>query len=215
MKINAIASIKNLWVLPERKVLFFSTLVLVMGASTALGIATIHNEPTLASEQTSNSLVLSRLNEFQSQLKTLSENTNKPLPEVNLKAITQQIAQLSSRLEQLRESDSKQLTETITHTQNELGQELHSLKEVVTHLDDKKSSVKYLPIKSLPFAIVSIDSIQQVPVASVTYDYKTIPLEKGDALAGWKVVSVDYSKQRLELENAQSERVLVTHEHVG
>ena len=70
-------------------------------------------------------------------------------------------------------------------------------------------------MKSLPFAIVSIDSIQQVPVASVTYDYKTIPLEKGDALAGWKVVSVDYSKQRLELENAQSERVLVTHEHVG
>jgi hypothetical protein len=215
MNNTIIKQLKNLWALPTRKGVFFAVLLLAMGTSTLLCLATTHNEQSLTQEPATDTLVVSRLNELQSQLKTLGETVNKPLPEVNLNAITQQIALLSKRLEQLRENDSKQLTETLTQSQNTLGQELHSIKEVVTHLDDKKSSVKYLPLKSLPFSIVSIDSIQQVPVASVSYDYKTIPLEKGDALAGWKVVSVDYSKQRLELENAQSERVLVTHEHVG
>lgn len=215
MNNNAIKQLKNLLILPTRKGVFFGGLVLAIGTSTLLGLATIRNEPSSTQDAATDTLVVSRLNELQSQLKTLGETVNKPLPEVNFDAITQQIAQLSSRLDQLREADSKQLTETLNHTQNTLGQELHSIKEVVTHLDDKKSPVKYVPIKSLPFSVVSIDSIQQVPVASVAYDYKTIPLEKGDALAGWKVVSVDYGKQRLELENARAERVLITHEHIG
>ena len=215
MNNNAIKQLKNLWALPTSKKGFFAVLLLAIGASTLLGLVTTPHEQALTKEPVTNTLVVSRLNEMQSQLKTLGDALNKPLPEVNLNAVTQQIAELSTRLEQLRENDSKQLTETLAHTQKTLGQELHSIKEVVTHLDDKKSSVTYLPLKSLPFAIVSIDSIQQVSVASVAYDYKTIPLEKGDALAGWKVVSVDYGKQRIELENARAERVLVTHEQIG
>lgn len=215
MNNNAIKQLKNLLILPTRKGVFFGGLVLAVSTSSLLGLATTRNEPSLTQDAVTDTLVVSRLNELQSQLKSLGETVNKPLPEVNFDAITQQIAQLSSRLDKLREADSKQLTETLSYTQNTLGQELHSIKEVVTHLDDKKSPVKYVPIKSLPFSVVSIDSIQQVPVASIAYDYKTIPLEKGDALAGWKVVSVDYGKQRLELENARAERVLITHEHIG
>lgn len=207
--------LKNLLTLPARKGVFFGFLLVAMGTSTLLGVVSTRDTPSLTQNLSTDALVVSRLNELQHQLKTLSETVNKPLPEVNLDSITQQIAQLSSRLDALRAADSKQWTETLSLTQNTLGQELHSIKEAVTHLDDKKSQVLYLPAKSLPFSVVSIDSIQQVPVTSVAYDYKTIPLEKGDALAGWKVVSIDYGKQRLELENARAERVLITHEHIG
>ena len=215
MKIKAMEHVKQLLVVPERKGVFFLVLLVVMGASALLAVAVSPADAQKEQEQTTGTLVVSRLNEFQTQLKTLEETAHKPVPEVNLNGITQQIAELSNRLEQLREADSKKLHDTLTDTQNALGQELHSIKEVVTHLDDKKSPLKYVPLKSLPFSVVSIDSIQQVPVASVLYDYKTIPLEKGDALAGWKVVSVDYGKQRIELENAKAQRVLVTHEQIG
>jgi hypothetical protein len=215
MNINALYRLKNIATFPQSISGFITALLCVVSAAALLALATTHHKSIDTRDDATDKLVVSGLNELHTQLKTLEETVNKPLPEVNLNAITQQIAALSTQMNQLREADSKRFTDTLTHTQNALGQELHSIKEVVTHLDDKKSPVKYLPIKSLPFTVVSIDSIQQVPVVSVAYDYKTVPLEQGDALAGWKVVRVDYGKQRLELENAQLQRVLVTHEHIG
>ena len=217
MKLNSNDLIKSLGRHSKQKRVFVPLLVLAMGISTALAFATGNENKTkpIEQEQPSDKLVLSRFDEIQVQLKKLADKVNKPLPEINLKAVTGIIEKLSNHLVELREADNKRLADTINDTQKALGQELHSIKEVVTHLDSQKSPIKYLPVKILPFSIVSIDSIQQTPVASVAYDYKTIPLEKGDALAGWKVVAVDYSKQRLELENSKAERVLVTHEHVG
>lgn len=219
MKTLTFDTIKRGFALPSmQKGVFASILIVTATVSALFALVTNHQtsqpiEPLQV--KASDALVVERLNALQNQLKKLEEAVNKPLPEVNLNGISAQIADFSARLEQLREADSKSLTKAIVNTGATLGEELHSIKAVVTHLDDKKSPVKYLPIKRLPFAVVSIDSIQQVAVASVTYDYKTIPLEKGDALAGWKVVSVDYSKQRIELENAAAERILVTHEHLG
>ena len=74
---------------------------------------------------------------------------------------------------------------------------------------------KYLSPKQLPFQVLSLDSIQSIPVATIAYDFKTLSLEKGDALGGWRVVVIDYGKQRIKFENTQKERVLITHQHMG
>lgn len=210
---------KNLfsWPMP-RKGIFLATLAIAMTASTILALVTRNNNPVPAMQQqnqVTESLVAERLDAFHRQLESIEETARKPLPEINLSGITEQIASLSKSINELREADKQHLTQTLSQTEAALGQELHSIKEVVNHLDAKKSPVKYLSPRELPFAIVSIDSIQQVPVASVAYDYKTIPMEKGDSLAGWKIVSVDYSRQRIELENAKSERIVVTQDHIG
>ena len=187
-----------------------------MTVSALLGLGSTLNKPVVATPtEPSEATVASHFNEVQKELISLKETVSKPAPTVNVKKITKQLATLSNSVAELREETRKQLAETLTQTQDTLGKELHSIKEVVTHMGDKKPSVTYLPLANLPFSIVSIDSIQQVPVASVVYDLKTVPLEKGDSIAGWKVVRVDYSKQRLELENRRHERVLVTQEHIG
>ena len=36
-----------------------------------------------------------------------------------------------------------------------------------------------------------------------------MPLEKSDSLAGWTVLSVDFGTQKIELENANKEHVIV------
>lgn len=209
---------RNLLSFPlKKKGLFVTTMLAAVAASTMLGLATRNTTSLspLQQNQVADTQVLERLNALQSQIQSLGETARKPMPEVNLTAITSQIEHLSKSLNELRESDRKHLTKTLGQTEATLGQELHSIKAVVNHLDAQKSPIKYLSVKELPFAIVSIDSIQQVPVASITYDYKTIPMEKGDSLAGWKIVSVDYGRQRIELENARFERIVVTQEHIG
>ena len=83
------------------------------------------------------------------------------------------------------------------------------------HLEEKKTSLKYLPVQSLPFSVISLDSIQHVSVATIAYDFKHVPLEKGDSLAGWRVISIDYGTQHMEFENTKKERVLVTLNQIG
>ena len=160
-------------------------------------------------------LVVSRLNQLQTQLESVQESVKKPLPDVDLSEITQQINAVSARLEAVRASNVDELSQTITHTETTLAGKLDSITDVVSHLDQRASPVKFVDLSALPFKVVSIDSIQHIPVASIAYDFKTVPMEKGDALAGWRVVSLDYSKQRMEFQNKQNEHVLVTYEHMG
>ncbi len=46
-------------------------------------------------------------------------------------------------------------------------------------------------------------------MATVAYNFKTLPLEKSDKLAGWTVLSIDFGLQRMELENGTKEHVVV------
>ncbi len=181
---------------------------LMMSFIGSLGAATPHEDPNTQQ-------VLSRLNGLQTQLASLQDIAQKPLPDVDFSVISQQITEVSERLEALRATHSDEVRQTLNHTETALSSKLDSITDVVSHIDPHPSSVKFLALDALPFKVVSIDSIQQIPVASIAYDFKTVPLEQGDALAGWRVVSLDYTAQRIELVNQQKEHVLVTHAHMG
>lgn len=214
MKINVMNSIERVLSMPQKKGRHATLLIGAACLSAGLGYLSAPKE--IISEQHDEAAIQKFLSDWQVKMqKTMDEMSKKPLPALDLSAVSQEILALSKNFDAFRETQAKTLSDSLIHTQSALGQELTSIKEVVTHLDDKKEQVKYVPIESLPFSVVSIDSIQQVPVASISYDYKTIPLEKGDSLAGWKVVRVDYGKQRIELENGHHERALVTQEHIG
>lgn len=147
-----------------------------------------------------------RLNDIQSRVINLQNDVKKPAEKIDLSAINQDFNKLTTLIEQFKSNDNAKINEN----QAELTNKLDAIHQVINSLDKKQHPIKYLPLTALPFHVISIDSIQQVSVASVTYDYKTIPLEKNDSLAGWTVMQIDYGKQRVELENSDKERVLVT-----
>jgi hypothetical protein len=161
------------------------------------------------------STLISTLDKLQSNLLTLQEAMNKPTPHLNLNAVTQDIQQLSQQLEAVRAQNTNHLDEALHQTEISLANRLDKLQKMVRHLNTIQKPITYLPPRHLPFSVLSLDSIQHVPVASVTYDFKTLPIEKGDSLAGWRVVSMDYGTQRIEFENGKKEHVLVTHENIG
>lgn len=219
MRLLSRANINHFFSSSRRKVLTFTLLSLTAGAGCITALATNQVDAASSSDSNNTQLVVARLNALQTQMTSLQEAVNASKPAINLDDITRQIEQISQDLDQLKAANAEQWSETLTknlsHTESTLGVQLASIKEAVNQIDKKQNKTVYLKPESLPFKVISLDSIQQVAVASVVYDFKTVPLEKGDGIAGWKVVSLDYGKQRLELENKKGERAVVTSEHIG
>lgn len=143
------------------------------------------------------------------RLTTIQKQLNQPVEQPDLSPITQNIKQLRDFVQQLQNKDDHQLGEIFTTEQIAIKKQLEGITDLLRHLDDKKQPVKMLPANKLPFKVLSIDSIQEVPVASVSYHYKTQALEKGDSFAGWTVFAIDFAKQTIEFENADKVHALV------
>ena len=145
---------------------------------------------------TDNDVISSRLNNIQSQLITLQTEIKKPVEKIDLSSINQDF----------------KLNQLVLESRSELTQKLDTIHKVVNTLDKKEHPIKYLPVTALPFKVLSIDSIQQVSVASVIYDFKTVPMERGDTLAGWSVLEINFGRQHLVFENSNKDRVPVNME---
>jgi len=157
-------------------------------------------------------IIATRLYDIQAQIGNLQQAARKPDEKVDLSAINQDFNKLATLIEQLKSKDDNTINQLITENRAELSSKLDVLHEVINSLDKKQHPIKYLPVTALPFKVISIDSIQQVSVATVTYDFKTVPLEKNDNLAGWTILQIDFGQHRIELENSNKERVIVTME---
>jgi vacuolar-type H+-ATPase subunit I/STV1 len=171
----------------------------------AAGFWSIKGQSTIESD-----VIDLRLNEIKTQIQTLQTEVKKSHNPIELGTFNQDFNKLTALIEQLKSKDESGLNQLINENRTELNHKLDDIHQVINTLNKKQNPIKYLPVTALSFKIISIDSIQQVSVATVSYDYKTIPLEKSDSLAGWTVLSVDYGTQQLELENNKKERVKVT-----
>lgn len=149
------------------------------------------------------------LNTLGEQLASIQTQLKQPVEQPDLSPITQNLTQLNSFIQQLQNKDEHQLGEMFTTEQGLIKKQLEGITDLLRHLDEKKQSVKMLSASQLPFKVLSIDSIQEVSVASIAYHYKTQALEKGDTLAGWTVFEIDFAKQTIEFENADKAHVLV------
>ena len=163
--------------------------------------------------------LVSRLNELQTHLVALETMAGKSLPEIDLSSLEQKLKDLSLEVSELRQFNPDELKAGIesrlSETEKSLSSQLNHINSAVGQIELAKAKVKYLAPKALPFAVVSIDSIQNIPVASIQYDYKSTPMEVGDVLAGWKVVRVDFRHQKIEFENKQHEHVLLKKDNIG
>lgn len=176
--------------------------VILLSLNVALGIGCILLQPKTNQE-------LAYIKDIQSQLNNLEQSFKKPAEKVDLSAINQDFKHLESLIDELKTKDDSQFNQLVIDSRTQLENKLDAMHSVINSLDTKQHPIKYLTVNDLPFEVVSIDSIQQVSVANVAYDYRTIPLEKSDVLAGWTVIAVDFSRQKIEFENDKKEHVVV------
>ena len=192
--------------MPLKLVSMGAIVMLIIGIGVYLAIHTSVNPPV----DNYSEVLLTHLTTIQKRLSTI-EQVVSHTDSRNLEPIKQQLNLLSDRINQLQSINPAQLTQT----EKTLHEQLNTIQTVVNHLDKTTTPITYLAANELPFHILSLDSIQHIPVASVDYDFKVIPLEKEDKLASWKLILVDYAKQQLEFENSKKERILITRDHIG
>lgn len=148
-------------------------------------------------------------NSLNERLSTIQNQLSQPVEQLDLSPVTQNLRQLGEFIQKLQNKDDHQLGELFTTEQVAIQKQLEDITDLLRHLDEKNQPVQMLPASQLPFSVLSIDSIQEIAVASVTYHYKTQALEKDDSLAGWTVFEIDFAKQTIEFENAEKAHVLI------
>ncbi len=113
---------------------------------------------------------------------------------------------LSQTMISFKEEAARSLIKS--HEENEaLTKKIQALQEVILSLKGSKKSIEYLDQKALPFDIVAIDSVNEEPVLALRYNYHYIALEKGEKLAGWKVIRLDYARQLAEFDDEKGAHV--------
>ncbi|HAT9135650.1 TPA: hypothetical protein ACPYPV_000984 [Legionella pneumophila] len=150
------------------------------------------------------------LSSLENRLSAIESKLGQPVKGPDLTPINHNLKQLGQFIQQLQNKDDHQLGELFSTGQVAIKKQLDGISELLTRLDDQKHPIKTLPASSLPFQVLSIDSIQDVSVVSVSYDYKTQALEKGDSLAGWTVIQIDFARQFIEFENTDKAHVSLT-----
>lgn len=196
--LKKVVSIKSKWLI----LAFFNLIV--------LGLFSVLTLPKGGFKASDIQAFATQLSNIHLQLIKLQQEAKKPAEKTDLRSIDQEFNKLSHLIEQLKSQESNKLSQLLSENRSELIRRFDAIQQAIHALDQKQHPIQYLPPTALPFKVLSIDSIQQISVASVAYDYKTVPLEKSDKLAGWTVLHIDFAKQRLELENANKERVVVT-----
>jgi len=134
---------------------------------------------------------------------------NTPVPKLDLSPIKAEVSALATLIKQMQNEDKTSLNTLLSNTKTELQSKLDAIHNTIISLEEKQHPVKVLPETALPFKVISIDSLQHISVATASYDFKTTTLEKGDALAGWKVLDVDFATQTMEFENEDAAHVKV------
>ncbi len=120
---------------------------------------------------------------------------------LDLSPVKDEISQLSTLIKQMQNQEEVPFDKLLSNTSSELQSKLDSIFTAIESLETKTHPAKLLPESALPFKVTSIDSLQHQSVATVSYDYKTTALEKGDSLAGWLVESIDFAKQSIAFKN--------------
>lgn len=120
---------------------------------------------------------------------------------LDLSPVKDEISQLSTLIKQMQNQEEVPIDTLLSNTSSELQAKLDTIFAAIESLEEKTHPLKILPESALPFKVVSIDSLQHQSVATVSYEYKTTALEKGDSLAGWQVESIDFAKQTIALKN--------------
>lgn len=128
-----------------------------------------------------------------------------PVPMLDLSPIKAEVAELATLIKHMQREDEASFNTLVSNIKTELQTKLDTMHTTITSLENKQHPVSILPETRLPFTVISIDSLQHVSVATVTYDYKTTALEAGDSLAGWQVVAVNFAKQEMVFKNDDGE----------
>ena len=149
-----------------------------------------------------------QLSTISSQLDALAHQLSNNQAYVNLDKVQQSLAQLQHQLQNMTASSNAEITKQIHHSTAQLQKQLTGVKHTMERLMQKQHHRQLAP-SNLPFKVISIDTIQQANVVTVSFDHRFLPLDIGDSLSGWQLMKAKADAMTAEFKNDHQQYVTV------
>jgi|688.fasta_scaffold571031_2 hypothetical protein len=149
------------------------------------------------------------LGDISAKLANIEEALSQNQSAGDLSAVRQSLSSLETEIKHVADHSNEVLSQEIQASTSVLQGELSEIKQEMQTLQDEKAHHKQVDPSNLPFAVQSIDNIQEMEVVTVQFDHTFSPLDVGDTLAGWSLVSANTTKQQAEFKNDHENYVLI------
>ncbi len=144
--------------------------------------------------QTLNGIEL-KLARIEQRLNQVTGNESSPSDQP-WQAVQQQVSQGITASQQASQQQQNQLAQ--------LHQQVAALQQSVALLTAKQHPHQQLTPDHLPFQVTAIDNIQESNVVTLRYDHQLLPLDVGDTLAGWTLLSANSTNQSAQFQRGES-----------
>jgi hypothetical protein len=152
-------------------------------------------------------IVLRELSAIQSELKIALHHTRSQKQQAVLSTLQQELLSVQQSITATAKvSDIQKVSGEIASVKDDVDLQMSDIKKAMAGTSNGK---QYLEASTLPFHIVSVDSIAGLPYVSVDYEHHVSPLAVGDQLAGWQVVAANNDVGVAEFVNDKNQYVKV------
>jgi seryl-tRNA synthetase len=128
---------------------------------------------------------------------------------VNLDSLRKEVQQIQKQSDQLVHRSNELIKKEIESSNQVLVEKLESISGELKKLQDEKKQTTFLKSRDLPFKVISVDNIQQHNIVTVSYDHTVFPMDVGDYLAEWKLISADFVQQKAEFSNKRDQHIVI------
>jgi hypothetical protein len=128
---------------------------------------------------------------------------------VSLQELRPILAALQAKMNRLAAHSDQLIQQQIQRSTAQLSSQLTAMNHTLAQMNPDTTHHRALTSASLPFQVVSIDTIQQSEVVTVRYAHRLVPLDVGDSLAGWRLATARDINQQAQFINAQSDSVSI------
>lgn len=172
------------------------------------GSSSKNNDSKEGSVQTQK-IISSQLNDIAIKLATIGHDISRKNAVVDLDPVRQEIMAVENQTRTLSAKSNDLISHQISASTSQLETKLADISGQLKRLEDEKKHIKFLEVSDLPFVVNQIDNIQQENVVTISYNHTTFPINIGGYIAGWKLISADFSTQKAEFVNAKKQHVVV------
>lgn len=167
--------------------------------ATVDSIGLTHQAPSVAAE----------FDDIAEKLAHIEASLSKDHTIVNVDQVRSDIANLATQVNQATARANAEISEQIKASTAALEQKLGQVNSQLVKLNRHSAHHRFLMVSSLPFKVMSIDNIQEADVVSVDYGHHVVPVDVGESIAGWTLVSANSAQQKAQFRNAHHEYVAI------
>ncbi len=149
------------------------------------------------------------LNDITEKLANLEKKLNADGAVVNVQSIESDLQKIHEQSNRLAKGSNELIRSQIKQSNEQLSKKIDGLTEELSSLKEEKKQTKFLKPADLPYQVVSVDNIQQQNVVTVSYDNTVFPMDVGDYLANWKLISANFTSQKAEFVNKKGQHIVI------